>query len=208
MNYFIVKKAVIAFVYAVIAYIIYLNGDQILQWFQTSGTEFILLVMMAATLMALFPVIPYPVVGGVLGAVYGPILGTFITWAGSSLASIIMFLFVRYGYQDWGHKALHQHKTVKQVTLLFEKNAFLAILFSRMVFVIPSIVINIYSALSRVSFASYSLASCLGKVPAMLLFALVGNDIVTNPQNLLITLSVYGVFLTVTLILYKRWLRH
>lgn len=207
MSYTNSKKAILAIIYAVIAYMIYLNGNQILKWFQESGTEFIIFVIVAATLMALFPVIPYPVVGGVLGAVYGPVLGAVMTWTGSSLASIIMFIFVRYGYQDWGQKALYQYKTVKYVTLLFERNAFLAILFSRMVFIIPSIAINIYSALSRVSFARYSIASCLGKVPSMLLFAWIGNDIVTHPQNLLITLSVYGVFLTLVLMIYKRWLR-
>lgn len=198
-----VQKIGLGLLYAGIALVIYWFHEDILFW--VKDPKAVTIVMIVATLMALFPVIPYPIIGGVIGAAYGPALGGTITWVGSAAASILMFLFVRYAYQDWGQKILHRYKGLGKFTLLFEKNAFLLILFTRLIPVIPSIIINIYSALGRVSFPVYAIASSLGKVPAMLLFALVGDSLVTEPRNLVVALAVYGGFLAVTLAGYKWW---
>ncbi|WP_134701733.1 TVP38/TMEM64 family protein [Ammoniphilus sp. YIM 78166] len=197
------RKLALTFFYLLIGFLIYQYAESILSWFQSSTQPG--LTMVLATGMALFPVIPYPIIGGLIGAAYGPAMGGIITWFGSSVASILMFLFVRYGYQDWGLKILHRYKGLAKVTDLYEDNAFLMILFSRMLPFIPSIIINVYSALSRVSFLSYAIASSLGKVPAMLLFALIGNNLVTDSRNLFITLTIYGGFLAVTLSCYYWW---
>jgi uncharacterized membrane protein YdjX (TVP38/TMEM64 family) len=197
------KKLGFAIFYAGIAFVIYLYGGSILSWFHKS--DHVAFVITMAIVMALFPVIPYPIVGGIIGAAYGPAIGGLITWIGSAAASIIMFLFVRYGYQDWGKRVLHKYNNIDKVTILFEKNAFLLILFARMIPVVPSIVVNIYSALSRVSFAAYAIASSVGKVPAMLLFALVGDSLLTEPGNMILAVGVYGIFLTLTLYIYHVW---
>ncbi len=104
------KKLGLAILYLGIAYLIYIYGDVILAWFHPSNQ--VAVVIIIATLMALFPVIPYPVVGGVIGAAYGPALGAVITWAGSATASMLMFLFIRYGYQEWGVRILHRHNSL------------------------------------------------------------------------------------------------
>jgi uncharacterized membrane protein YdjX (TVP38/TMEM64 family) len=197
------KKLGMAILYLGIAYLIYMNAHVLLQWFH--GRNNVLIVMIMATLMALFPVIPYPIVGGVIGAAYGPALGGVLTWAGSATASILMFLFVRYGYQSWGVRVLHRYRSIDKITTLFEKNAFLMILFARLIPIIPSIIINIYSALSRVSFITYAIASSVGKIPAMLLFALVGDNLVSDPKSIILTIVVYGAFLGVTLYVYHLW---
>jgi len=196
-------KLSLAFVYALSAYLLYLNIDPILTWFRETAN--LSLVVLAATLLALIPVIPFPLVGGVIGAAFGPALGAGITWVASATASILMFLFVRYGYQDWGQKLLNRYKSLSKVTALFERNAFLAILFSRMLPFIPSIIVNVYAALSRVSVAAFIIASTVGKIPAMILFAWVGNNMVSEPKNMLITLGTYCVFLAITLSVYMRW---
>lgn len=199
------KKLGLMLLYAGIAYFIYVYGKDILAW--VGESNHVPLVIVIAICLALFPVIPYPLVGGVIGAAYGPLLGGVITWIGSAVASILMFLFVRYGYQEWGSRLLQRHHRLGQVTELFEKNAFLTILFTRFIPFIPSILINVYSALSRVSFAVYTLASSLGKIPAMLLFAMVGDSLITEPRNIAIALGVYGVFIILTLLIYRLWKR-
>lgn len=199
------KKLGLALLYAGIACLIYVYGKDILGW--VGSSSHIPLVTFIAVCMALFPVIPYPLVGGVIGAAFGPVLGGVITWIGSAAASILMFLFVRFGYQEWGNRLLHRHNRLGQVTALFEKNAFLTILFSRFIPFIPSVIINVYSALSKVSFAAYTLASSLGKIPAMLLFAMVGDNLMTEPRNIGVTIGIYGVFITLALLFYRLWKR-
>lgn len=197
------KKLGLFVIYLGIGCLLYVYGEAILVWFRNSDNIFLVTVM--ATVMSLFPVIPYPIVGGVIGAAYGPALGGVITWTGSTAASILMFIFVRYGYKDWGKKVLRQYKNVERVTVLFERNAFLFILFARMIPFIPSIIVNTYAALSRVSFGMYVIPSALGKIPAMLLFVLVGDSLLTEPRNVVITVGVYGLFLALTMSIYRQW---
>ncbi|WP_096199622.1 TVP38/TMEM64 family protein [Bacillus sp. FJAT-45350] len=199
------KKLGIAVMYLVVAILIYFYGESILSWMRHSGKDSVVITSIVATLLALFPIIPYPVIGGIIGAAYGPVLGAVVTWIGSALASILMFMFVRFGYQDWGMKVLSSNKGLNKITILFEKNAFLTIFTTRLIPVIPSILVNVYSALSRVHFIPYSIASSLGKVPSMILFATVGSTIATNPKELIYIILFYGTFLAIVYISYKLW---
>ncbi|KOR88027.1 TVP38/TMEM64 family protein [Paenibacillus solani] len=195
------KKIGMALVYAAIGGLVYHYGDAILTWIRS--TDEIMLIILMAVIMALFPVIPYPVVGGVIGAALGPLIGGIVTWVGSIAASILMFIFIRYGFQQWGGRVLYRYNRLGKVTTMFERNAFLAILFSRLIPFIPSVVVNVYAAISKVTFISYGMASALGKIPAMLLFALVGDRLMTDPSHILITIGVYGVFLVATFLVYR-----
>lgn len=197
------KKLMVAISYLGLAYLVYRYGEAILLWFR--HTDQLFLIALMATVMALVPIIPYPVVGGVIGAALGPAFGAAVTWTGSAAASILMFLFVRYGYKEWGERALNRYKGIRKATALFERNAFLAILFARMLPFVPSIIVNVYAALSRVSFVSYAIASSLGKIPAMLLFAMVGDHLMNDPRSIGMTIAVYGVFLLIALGAYRLW---
>lgn len=201
------KKISIIILYIGIGILIYFYGELLLDWLKVYARDYLVLTAIVATLLSLFPIIPYPVIGGIIGAAFGPLLGAFVVWIGSSLASIIMFLFVRYGYHDWGTKILRSYQPLEKVTVLFEKNAFITIFITRLIPFIPSIIVNCYSALSKVSFAIYAIASSLGKIPSMILFAVVGNTILTNPSNLLLVLLIYSLFLVVVYIGYYFWKR-
>lgn len=197
------KKIALAVFYLGIGFLIYVYGEAILKWFQEADNIYLVTVM--ATIMALFPVIPYPLVGGVIGAAYGPVAGGLITWLGSTAASILMFLFVRYGFQEWGIRILNRYDRIGKLTSMFERNAFLTIAFARCIPIVPSIVVNVYCALSRVSFLTYAIASALGKIPAMLLFAVVGDNLMTEPRNILLTIGIYSVFLGSMLFIHRKW---
>ncbi|MDT8860572.1 TVP38/TMEM64 family protein [Alkalihalobacillus sp. MEB130] len=201
------RKVFVLLGYVGIAILMYVYGESLLQWIRQGGTEYMIVTSILATIFALFPIIPYPIIGGVLGAAYGPLGGSLITWIGSSLASILMFAFVRYGYQDWGRKWLYRYDRLSKVTVLFERNAFMTIFLTRLIPIIPSIVVNIYSALSRVSFLRYSIASSLGKVPSMILFATVGSTIVTNPGELVFIALFYGSFLLLVYVFFRLFNR-
>ncbi|UCZ51592.1 VTT domain-containing protein [Bacillus shivajii] len=201
-----IRKLIVTLTALVTILLLFIFHESFLHWIQNNDREHIVLTTVIATFMSLFPVIPYPIVGGVIGAAYGPMLGAFVIWMGSTFASIIFFGLIRYGgFHEWGTKILLKYKATKKVTILFERNAFMSITVLRMIPVIPSILINAYAAISRVPFVRYSIASGLGKVPAMTLFALIGHTIVTDPIELLYMLIIYSIFLTIVYTGYRFW---
>jgi uncharacterized membrane protein YdjX (TVP38/TMEM64 family) len=191
--------------YTFIAIAIYVYQEELLFWFQQTKDISIFFTMFIGTLFALFPIIPFPIIGGIIGAMYGTLLGGFVTWVASTAASIIMFIFIRFVFQSWGLKIIHRYKRLEMITLMFERNAFITILVSRLIPFIPSIVVNAYSAVSRVSFFSYALASSLGKIPAMLLFAVLGHSLVTSNQEVFFIIGLYAIIILMTIYFYSRW---
>lgn len=199
------NKLLMFIFYLFIAISIFVYQDELLFWFQQTKDSSIFLVMFIATLFALFPIIPFPIIGGIIGAMYGTFLGGFVTWVASTAASLIMFLIIRFVFQNWGLKIIHRYKKLEMITLMFERNAFITILVSRLIPFIPSIVINAYSAVSRVSFISYAVASSLGKIPAMLLFAVLGHSFVSSNQEVLFVIGIYALIILMTIYFYSRW---
>ncbi|GAK10597.1 TVP38/TMEM64 family protein [Geomicrobium sp. JCM 19039] len=202
------RKLFVLMILVSLALVALLYGEELALWIDQEGTESIFITAAIATLLSLFPIIPYPIIGGILGAIYGSVLGSFVTWVGSAAASIIMFMFVRYGYQDWGERVLNRYATLARINGLFERNSFMTIFLTRLIPIVPSIIVNIYSALSRVGFWSYAIASSLGKIPSMILFATVGSTIVHNPLGLVYVAVFYGLFLLVVYSCYRLWVRY
>ncbi|WP_444684222.1 TVP38/TMEM64 family protein [Alkalicoccus luteus] len=187
--------------------LLWIYRNDLLLWIEQADASSIIPVTVIAVFMSLFPVIPYPIVGGVIGAAYGP-AGALIVWFGSTAASIIFFMMVRYGgFQAGGRKLIAKSKYSDKITLMFEKNAFMVLTVLRMIPVIPSIILNAYGGISRISFFIYSIASAIGKIPAMILFAMIGHSIVTNPIELLYMAVIYIIFLAIVYVIYRRWIR-
>ncbi|QKS71333.1 TVP38/TMEM64 family protein [Paenalkalicoccus suaedae] len=202
------RKLSVIIVTAITVFVLAMYHEQLIAWLSENGQESFMITAVIATLMSLFPVIPYPIVGGVIGAAFGPFQGALLIWIGSTCASILFFLLIRYGgFEKKGQEILHGYKATHKITLLFERNAFLSITILRMIPVIPSIIINAYSALSRVPFFIYAIASALGKIPAMTLFAFVGDSIVNNPIDLIYMVLIYGVFLLAVYMFHRSYLR-
>ncbi|ARU63729.1 hypothetical protein CBW65_23910 [Tumebacillus avium] len=163
-----------------------------------------LAVFLFAVLFALVPVVPYGLVGALIGAMYGTVFGALLTWGASTTAALLMFLFARYVFAEQAGRFLQRYEKIGRFTELFERNAFMAILFARLIPIIPALAVNVYSAIARVPLRVYLAATAIGKLPTMIVFVTMGDQAMTSWRNLALVVLFYAIFLGAVYLIYKK----
>lgn len=199
------RRWTLAAVYAAAAAASIYYKDEILNWARHSDSSQLVPMTLLALFLALVPVIPYGIVAGLMGAKFGVLAGGLINLLASSAAAGIIFLLARFVLQDSARGFLSRFKQLDRFTSVYERNPFIGVLFARLIPIIPALAVNIYSAITRISWASYITATVIGKVPVMLIFAFVGEHVFSNMRNAIIAVSVYVVFLLIVYVVYRLW---
>jgi uncharacterized membrane protein YdjX (TVP38/TMEM64 family) len=192
--------------YLVLILIAYKFKDEILHWMQ-HGDAPIVLIFAAALGFIIVPVIPYKIIIGMLGFMYGPLLGALICWTAASVASVFVFGLARYLFQKQGRAYLSKYEKLGKLQDMIEKNPFLTILLARLIPVIPQAVVNVVPAITSISVVTFAVASALGKIPAMLLFAFIGGNLLAGTSKLVLSIGVYVLFLASVYVVYHVWLK-
>ncbi|MBS4173356.1 TVP38/TMEM64 family protein [Bacillus sp. FJAT-49736] len=162
-----------------------------------------LISILFVAILVFFPVMPYPLVAGLIGSVFGLWEGILISIVGVMLGTSIMFLMARYGFQQWAQKMISKYPKAKEYEIYFEKNAFLGILFLRLVPIVPSPLLNVLSGISMVSFIAFFTATIIGKLPNIVISTLAGS---LFEQNKYLSLGIYGsYFLIISIIITLYW---
>jgi uncharacterized membrane protein YdjX (TVP38/TMEM64 family) len=200
------KKWQTGIIYSAMIIIFFIYKADILHWMQTSHAP-VSFAFLIALCFVMIPVIPYKIVIGTLGFMYGPLLGAFISWSAASTASVIMFLLVRHYFQKQAGMYISKFDRLEKLQKTMEKHPFLTILMARLIPVIPQVLVNIYPAISSIRLLTYVWASVLGKIPGILLFSFIGKSLFSDLPSLLITIGVYAVFLIMTYAIYRLWLK-
>lgn len=201
------RKWLILIGYAAIAVLLVLNKGSLIEWIKGSADNQLFLVFSVTTLLAIFPFIPFPIVSGLIGLKYGPLWGGVLNVVASTAAAIIFFLLVRSVFQDQTRKWLTKFKRVDRFTTLFEQNAFMAVLIARLIPILPAQAVNAFSAVSKMRFSSYFIATLVGKIPVMFVFAWVGNQLFVDLAKTLAVIGFYSLFVIVVYLIYNSWHR-
>ena len=183
------RKLITIACYAAIAILLLNYSGVLLDWMRAENHFF--WAILIAVCFASIPILPYPVVGGLLGVAYGPLLGFLVSWTASNLASLVMFLMVRYGFRDWGQRMIESNERLRNVNSWVVKHEFATVLIGRMLPIMPSAVVNTYAAISGMSFLSYLFASLFGKIPANFMYVMVGSGIAEGNGMLGWLLAIY-----------------
>lgn len=202
------KKWILICIYALIFIAGLWKSNQIIAWITNENAFLLPYMFPLAVFIGIFPVIPYGLFGGIMGAKFGPLWGALINWTGSFGSAFLIFLFVRYGYQKAGRNFLARYHQLDRFTTVFERNAFIAVLFARLIPIVPSPVINIYSAISSIPVLSFALATAIGKVPTMIMFSILGDQVFHDLRRTLVTLLIYAMFVGLAYLLYRMWQSH
>lgn len=198
------RTFVAIFGYAVSAILCFIYRDEIIDWLR-SGDAPLVLIFLIAVGFILFPVIPFKIVIGIFGYIYGPLLGAFISWLAASVGTVIVYLFVQYFFQKQARAYLSKFSRLEKLQQKMERHPFWTIVFARIIPVLPQAAVNVYSALLSIRLPTYAAASAIGKIPAMLVYAYIGQYLFSDTLRLLTVIGIYAAFLLVTYLIYRRY---
>jgi uncharacterized membrane protein YdjX (TVP38/TMEM64 family) len=184
----------------------YLQKDTLLQIIKEGGPTAILVSILFVAICVFFPLIPFPVLAGIIGAVFGTKEGVWISLIGSMVGTMGFFFLSRYGFRDAAQSRLEKYPKVKEYEEFLTRNSFIAILISRLIPIIPAPVVNIICGLSQVNWLSFFIASMIGKIPNIILLSFVGASFT---RNKLLSFGIYGPYILVLgiinfMIIYRR----
>ncbi|WP_410514634.1 VTT domain-containing protein [Paenibacillus sp. BR2-3] len=177
----------ILYVSSIIAAFIY--RYDILDWIRHDHNLFLLIG--TATLLALFPVVPYKAVIGLFGYAYGSLAGAAICWVATTLAAAIMFGGVKYLFQGKARAYLASVPALDKFAVAVEQRPFASVILARLAPFIPQTAVNAYAGAAGLPFWSYLAASGIGKIPGIALFAFLGGNIFQRPGTAVAAILVY-----------------
>ncbi|CCO08140.1 TVP38/TMEM64 family protein [Desulforamulus hydrothermalis] len=168
------------------------------QIIQDAGATAILISIVINVAISLAGVIPSVFLTGANMLVFGLYGGFLISWAGEVVGAAISFLLYRWGAKSVAKLSTDQWKLSKTVSSLpgTKQVYFLTVL--RMAPFIPSGLINLFGAITTVSFANFIIATTAGKLPALILETAFSYNLVTLSKNYLNL----GISILVAVLLY------
>ncbi|WP_077297255.1 TVP38/TMEM64 family protein [Virgibacillus pantothenticus] len=141
---------------------------------------------------AFLPFLPLVVFVFANAAAYGLLEGFILSWVGSALGAILVFLIIRKLGDRKIFIVIRKNKQVRKVTAWLERHGF-GPLFLLMCFPFsPSSVINVVSGLSKISTQQFILAVIMGKSVMIFSLAYVGSSIMEFAKNPVKTIVVGG----------------
>jgi uncharacterized membrane protein YdjX (TVP38/TMEM64 family) len=201
-----IKKVLTVGILIFIVLIGYLQKDTLLHIIKEGGPTAILVSILFVAICVFFPLIPFPVLAGIIGAVFGTKEGVWISLIGAMAGTMGFFFLSRYGFRDAAQSRLEKYPKVKEYEEFLTRNSFIAILTSRLIPIIPAPVVNIICGLSKVKWLSFFIASTIGKIPNIILLSFVGASFSSNK---LLSFGIYGAYILILgiinfIIIYRR----
>ncbi|MUK87929.1 TVP38/TMEM64 family protein [Ornithinibacillus sp. L9] len=195
----------IGLVYGSILFIAFLYREPLLLWLNQSSLAQLPIMFLLAILFSTIPIVPFTVFAGLMGAKYFVWIGAAINWTGSVGAAVIFFVLARYFFVEQFQKYISKYDKVQKFDRIISQNAFIAILFTRMIPIIPTPVVNIYSGISSMLFRQYIAATALGQIPGMIVYAYLGNQLFTSLWAFFMGILIYVGFILLVIPIYRRW---
>jgi uncharacterized membrane protein YdjX (TVP38/TMEM64 family) len=199
------RGIIVVIIYGIILFIAFLFREPLFVWLNQSNSSQLPFMIFLAILFGIIPVVPFTVFAGLMGAKYGVWIGAAINWTGSVGAASIFFLLARYFFVHQFQQYISRFNKIKKFDYIISRNAFVAVLFSRMIPIVPQPVVNIYSGLSSMLFKIYILATAIGEIPGMIIYAYLGNQLFTSVHSFVLGIFIYLGFIIIVVPFYRWW---
>jgi uncharacterized membrane protein YdjX (TVP38/TMEM64 family) len=172
--------------------------DELLTLIKGGGILSIFISMLFVAICVFFPVIPFPVLAGVIGGVFGTTQGVIVSLTGAMAGTMGFFFLSRYGFRDYAQSKLMNYPKVQDYENFLNRNSFVAILTCRLVPIIPAPVVNIICGLSNVNWLIFFTASTIGKIPNILILSYAGAS---YSSNKLFSFGLYGGYILILILI-------
>lgn len=160
------------------------------------------LAFIIGVLQGIFPFIPFVILAGTNGALFGLGFGLLITFSSALVGALISFWLARKWGQRWVLKRFGG-KYKSEIERFSSRYGFRTVLVTRLIPIIPSPLINILSGVSKIRFNQFGVASAIGIFPFAFIYTFGGNELLTYNDNGFIVLIV--IFVLVVLYLYAKY---
>lgn len=199
------KGIIVVIIYGIILYVAFVFREPLMDWLNQSKLSNLPLMFFLSVLFGVIPVVPFAFFGGIMGAKYGVLIGTVINLTGSVGAAAIFFVLARYFFVHQFQQYISKFNKIKKFDYIISQNAFIAILFSRVIPIIPPPVVNIYSGLSSMRFNTYIMATAIGQIPGMIIYAYLGSQLFTSFHTFVLGALIYIGFIILMIPVYRWW---
>lgn len=195
------KKWITPAIYILALFLALTYRNELLDWLKAN--ESMPLLFGLATLLALLPILPYKAVIAILGYTYGTFWGASIAWLGTTAAALIIYVAAAAVYREPGRRFLAKFRYLDSFTSAVERHPFRAIVIARLVPVVPQMAVNVYAGVASIPFWIYTIASGLGKIPAILIYAYLGSGFADHPVRFASLAAIIMVAAVIGLTVYQ-----
>lgn len=185
--------------------VLFIYRNEIMDWSQNNASYTNLTIL--TTVFAIFPVLPFKLIIALLGYAFGPVMGGMVSWLGTMISSLITYGVFRWLLRDTGDSYLKKIPGLKGLTIMMQEQTFSAVLLARMIPIIPQMAVNVYAGTAGLPFWSYMIASGLGRLPSIALYAYAGKNAAEHPLATLTIFIIYLLLLVLAFVSYRKRLK-
>jgi uncharacterized membrane protein YdjX (TVP38/TMEM64 family) len=145
--------------------------ETIIQLFTDHAEIAILISILISIIIAVAGILPSVFLTAANILFFGFWNGLLISFIGESIGAVIAFVLYRKGFKKISTRKLSSFPKLELLLHSKGKEAFLLILYLRLIPFVPSGLVTFCAAIGDISLLQFSIASSLGKIPALLLEA-------------------------------------
>jgi uncharacterized membrane protein YdjX (TVP38/TMEM64 family) len=188
------KKIVSILIVILIILFGYSQKDLLMELVKQDGPNAVLISMLMVSICVFFPIVPFTVLGAMIGALFGATEGLLISYSGAMFGTLLFFFIARYGFKESAQNTLQRYPKVLEYQELLNRNSFIAILVARLIPILPAPVFNAACGLSKVDWKIFLIASAIGKIPNIFIVSFAGANVIHNKW---FSISLYGSYLLI-----------
>lgn len=137
--------------------------------------------------------------------IFGLIPGILLAWIAETVGVAISFVLLRFLFRDAAEEAIAKNAYLQKIDEMSGSKGFQIMLVARIIPYLPSGLLNILGAISKMSFKAFVLAALIGKLPSTAIEATIGHDAVSSDDpTRLIIMTAIALIMVVGYIIYEK----